>query len=82
MSPLLEYFGLKEIHPTLRGSKQQVMSYKVKSVLYFASFVIAAITYYNVGKTNGKELAMTKEIAQVESNMVATQNAANMNNLQ
>ncbi len=58
------------------------MSYKVKSTLYFASFVIAAVTYYNVGQTNAKELAMTKEIAQVESNMVATQNATNMNNLQ
>jgi len=27
------------------------MSYKAKSLLYFASFVIAAITYYNVSNT-------------------------------
>ena len=58
------------------------MSYKVKSALYFASFVIAVTTYYNVGQTGAKELAMTKEIAKVENHMVATQNATNVNNLQ
>ena len=57
------------------------MSYKVKSALYFASFIIAAITYYNVGQKDTTELAMTNEIAQTESHMVATQNVTDLNNL-
>ncbi|WP_175416173.1 hypothetical protein [Aggregatimonas sangjinii] len=58
------------------------MSYKVKSSLYFASFVIAALTYYNVGQTDAQDLAMAKEITQVEQQTVATPNKAAATDLQ
>ncbi|MDB4293401.1 hypothetical protein N9954_08345 [Maribacter sp.] len=52
------------------------MSYKVKSSLYFASFAIAALTYYNVGQTNTQDLAMEKEINKIENQTAATPNSA------
>jgi len=58
------------------------MSYKVKSILYFASFVVALVTYYNVGQADAKELVLTKEIAKIENQTVATPSAAEWNNLQ
>lgn len=57
------------------------MSYKVKSFLYFASFVLALITYYNVGQADARELAMEKEINKIENQTVATPNATALNNL-
>ena len=50
------------------------MSYKIKSSLYFASFVIAALTYYNVGQADAQELAMKKEINTIENQTAATPN--------
>ena len=58
------------------------MSYKVKSSLYFASFVLAAITYYNVGQTDAKELAMEKEINKIENQTAATPNSVSLVDLQ
>lgn len=57
------------------------MSYKVKSTLYFASFAIAALTYYTVGQTDAKELAMDKEISKIENKTAATPNRASLSNL-
>ena len=58
------------------------MSYRIKSSLYFASFVIAAITYYNVGQIDAQELAMKKEINNIENQTVATPNSHGLSNLQ
>ena len=58
------------------------MSYKVKSSLYFASFAIAAFTYYTVGQTDAKELAMDKEIGKIENQTAATPNAEVYRNIQ
>ena len=75
MRKFLEYFGLKK-------SKQHVMSYKLKSSLYFASFVAAAITYYNVGQNDAQELAMKIEINKIENQTVATPNSSDMDIVQ
>ena len=58
------------------------MSYKIKSALYLLSFVLVAITYYNVGQADAQELAMTKEINKIENQTVATPSATAMNDLQ
>jgi len=58
------------------------MSIKIKSFLYFASFAIAIVTYYNVGQIDAQELAMAKEIAKIENQTVATPNATKLTNLQ
>lgn len=57
------------------------MSYKVKSSLYFASFVIAALTYYNVGQADAQELAMENEMNQIETQTTATPNSIGLGNL-
>ena len=36
------------------------MSYKTKSLLYFASFAIAAVTYYNVNVAQGHQADMNQ----------------------
>ena len=41
------------------------MSYKAKSFLYFASFVIAAITYYNVSASQNT-LSDENQLAKVD----------------
>jgi len=58
------------------------MSYKVKSALYFASFVLAIITYHTVGQADASELALKKEINKIENQTVVNQNATALNNLQ
>ena len=57
------------------------MSYKIKSSLYFASFAIAAFTYYTVGQTDVQELGMEKEIGKIENQTVATPNTTILSNL-
>ncbi|WP_175416172.1 hypothetical protein [Aggregatimonas sangjinii] len=57
------------------------MSYKVKSSLYFASFVIAALTYYNVGQADSQELAMENEMNKIETQTTATPNSDGLGNL-
>ena len=58
------------------------MSHRIKSSLYFASFVIAAVTYYNVGQIDAQELAMKKEINNIENQTAATPNNNGLSNLQ
>ena len=58
------------------------MSYKVKSSLYFVSFAIAALTYYNVAQNDAQELAMEKEINTIENQTAATPNGISLVDLQ
>ena len=46
------------------------MSYKTKSLLYFASFIIAVLSYYNTTNTN--LTVATGEIANAEIENVST----------
>jgi len=57
------------------------MSYKIKSSLYFTSFFIAALTYYNVGQVDAQELAMEKEIHKIENQTAATPNTTDLTNI-
>jgi len=41
------------------------MSYKAKSILYFASFILAAVTYYNVNVSQ-KHVADSNELAKAD----------------
>lgn len=51
------------------------MPYKIKSSLYFASFFIAALTYYNVNQMDAQELSMEKEINTIENQTATTPNS-------
>jgi len=57
------------------------MSYKIKSSLYFASFIITALTYYTICQADAQQLAMQKEINTIENQTTATPNDAELHTL-